>query len=218
MQIKHTWMQCSKLFSSKNVAKIVDFLYFSFFSFLRTLLISPLLLWEKMEFPVACRHLGVLGSRHVSPSTVLLLSFPLRRRRTHSEDSRKQKLELCVLLQLSELLPHTARQGKRKAGHQAHCLQGKCGQARAHTPQSNKQPFKAQKTTEFIFLALKIQKQDGIEFLIAAQGSCAASVRCDAVFQAGGHCRRAQLHQMEFKALLSNVIHSLFPGGKKAKK
>lgn len=87
-----------------------------------------------------------------------------------------------------------------------------------HTPQSNKQPFKAQKTTEFIFLALKIRKQDGIEFLIAAQGSCAASVRCDAVFQAGGHCRRAQLHQMEFKALLSNVIHSLFPEGKKAKK
>lgn len=126
-------MQCSKLFSSKNAAKIVDFLYFSFFSFLRTLLISPLLLWEKMEFPVACRHLGVLGSRHVSPSTVLLLSFPLRRRRTHSEDSRKQKLELCVLLQLSELLPHTARQGKRKAGHQAHCLQGKRGQAHTHT-------------------------------------------------------------------------------------
>lgn len=86
------------------------------------------------------------------------------------------------------------------------------------TPPSNEQPFKAQKTTEFIFFALKIQKQYGIEFLIAAQGSRAASVTRDAVFQAGGHCRRARLHQMEFKALLSNVIHSLFPGEKKAKK
>lgn len=80
------------------------------------------------------------------------------------------------------------------------------------TPQSNEQPFKAQKATKFIFLSLKIQKQDGIEFPITAQRSHAASVTSDAVFQAGGHCRKAQLHQMEFKALLSNVIHSLFPG------
>ena len=150
----------------------------------------------------------------MSLSAVLPLSFPLRRRRTHSEDIRKQKLELRVLPQLSEFLPHAARQRKRKARCQAHCLQW----ASTRTPQSNEQPFKAQKTTEFLFLALKIWKQDGINFLIAAQGSRAASVTCDAVFQAGGHCRRARLHQMEFKALLSNVIHSLFPGGEKAKK
>lgn len=89
--------------------------------------------------------------------------------------------------------------------------------ASTHTPQRNEQPFTAQKIPEFILLAPEIQKQDRIKFLIAAQGSHAASVTRDAVFQAGGHCRRAQLHQMEFKALLSNVIHSLFPGGKQQK-
>lgn len=83
-------------------------------------------LQREKEFPVACKRLRLLGRRHVSPSTVLLLSFSLRRRRTHSEDSRKQILELCVLPQVSELLPG------RVSGCQARRLQGKRGQAHAH--------------------------------------------------------------------------------------
>lgn len=145
------------------------------------------------------------------PSTVFLLSFLLRRRRTHSEDIRKQKLELCVLPELLLLLPHAARHEKEESWASGTSLAEETW-ASTGTPQSNEQPFKAQKATKFIFLSLKIQKQDGIEFPITAQRSHAASVTSDAVFQAGGHCRKAQLHQMEFKALLSNVIHSLFPG------
>lgn len=114
--------------------------------------------------------------------------------------------------------PATRSQAEKEESHVSGTLLARETWASTRRPQSNEQPFKAQKTTEFIFLALKIRKQDGIRFLIAAQGSCAASVTRDAAFHAGGHCRRAQLHQMEFKALLSNVIHSLFPGGGKGKK
>lgn len=112
---------------------------------------------------------------------------------------------------------HTQEAEKEERWASGISLAGKTW-ASTRTPQSNEQPFKAQKPTEFIFFSLKIQKQDVIEFPITAKGSHAASVTSDAVFQAGGHYRRAQLHQVEFKALLSNVIHSLFPGGKKKAK
>lgn len=114
--------------------------------------------------------------------------------------------------------PTTRSQAEKEESRASGTLLARETQASTRRPQSNDQPFKAQKTTEFIFLALKIRKQDGIGFLTAAQGSCAASVTRDAAFHAGGHCRRAQLHQMEFKALLSNVIHSLFLGGGGRKK
>lgn len=52
----------------------------------------------------------------VSPSTVFLLSFLLRRRKTHSEDIRKQKLQLCVLPELSLLLPHAGGREREKLG------------------------------------------------------------------------------------------------------
>lgn len=130
MQIKNTWKQRSNLPSSKNVTIIVVPLI-SLPSPSSDLLSSCWSQWKKMEFPVVCRHLEVLERRHVSPSTVFLLSFLLMRRRTHSEDTRKQKLQLqlCVLPALPLLLPHAARQTKRKIGHQAHPLQGKCRQA-----------------------------------------------------------------------------------------
>jgi len=89
--------------------------------------------------------------------------------------------------------------------------------ASTRTSRSNGQPFKVQKTTGFYFLCIKNMGRDGMESPVPAQGSCAASVTRDAVVWAGGHCRRARLHQMEFKALLSNVIHSLFPGAQKKK-
>lgn len=63
-------------------------------------------------------------------------------------------------------------------------MQAKHGQAQADLRiMKSSEPLKAQKTTEFIFLALKIGKQDGIKFLTTAQDSSSASVTHDAVFR-----------------------------------
>lgn len=103
-------------------------LYFSFFSFIRSPLPSSCWSqWKKVEFTVACRHLKVLERRHVS-----FYSFPILLPSQEEEDTfrRYQKAKgWAVLPELILLLPHEGRQTKRKAGHQAHLLQGKCGQA-----------------------------------------------------------------------------------------
>lgn len=126
------WKQNSNLPSSKNVTiLVVSFISLSspssdLLSFLPANLKGRR--WSS-QWPA---DIWRCWREDVYPSTVFLLSFLLRRRRTHSEDIRKQKLELCVLPELLLLLPHAARQRKRKAGHQGHHLQRKRGQAQEH--------------------------------------------------------------------------------------
>lgn len=132
MQIKNTWKHSSNLPSSKNVTIILVF-FISLFSPSSDLLSSLLAdLNGKRWSSQWTADIWRCWREDMSPSTVFLLSFLLRRRRTCSEDTRKQKLQVCVLPELSLLLPHTAKQRKRKAGHQAHPLQGKHGQAHEH--------------------------------------------------------------------------------------
>lgn len=147
--------------------------------------------WEKMEFSVACRYLRVLGRRRVlfySSPTLL----PSQEEHTFKRYQKAKSWAVCPPTTVRA--PATRSQAEKEESRVSGMLAAEETWASTRTPLSNEKPFKVQKTTKFIFLALKIQKQDGIEFLIAAEGSRAASVTHDAVFQAGGHCRRAQLH------------------------
>lgn len=217
MQIKNTWKQNSNLASSRNVTIIVVS-FISFFSPSSDLLSTlPADLNGKSGV-----HSGLQTFEGAGEKTrVSFYSFPILLPSQEEEDTfrRYQKAKgWAVCPPRTAIAPATRSQAdKEESWASGTSLAGEMW-ARTWRPQRNGQPFKAQKTTEFIFLSLKIQKQDGIQFPITAQGSHAASVTSDAVFQAGGHCRRAQQHQMEFKALLSNVIHSLFPGGEKKQK
>lgn len=93
-------------------------LYFSFFSFIK----SPLFLLISMEKDGVPWPVDIWRCWREDMYPLLQFSYSLSFSGGGgcSEDIRKQKVELCVLPELPLLLPHAARQRKRKAGHKAH--------------------------------------------------------------------------------------------------